>query len=61
MISYLADNWLWIGLVGAFAGMHLSGRGCGMHGGNHGGKHSHGAAGDSTLNGDSTSNNDSRV
>ena len=39
MIDFLAANWLWIVLIGAFLWMHSRGGGCGMHGNHrHGGQ-----------------------
>ncbi len=32
MITFLIDNWLWIGLIALFVAMHRGGHGCGMHG-----------------------------
>lgn len=42
MIDFLAANWLWILLIGAFVLMHTRGGGCGMHGSHgHGGHQDH--------------------
>lgn len=32
MITFLINNWLWIGLIALFVAMHRGGHGCGMHG-----------------------------
>lgn len=39
-MDWLANNWVWVGLVGLMLGMHLFGHGHGGHGGGrgHGGK-----------------------
>ena len=43
MLDFLAANWRWIMLVGAFLLMHSRGGGCGMHGSHgHGDHSSHG-------------------
>lgn len=31
MVEFLADNWLWIVLAGAFVWMHTGRGGCGSH------------------------------
>lgn len=33
MIDFLAANWLWMVVIGAFLWLHGRGGGCGMHGG----------------------------
>ncbi|MGE4545638.1 MAG: hypothetical protein AB7D06_16220 [Pedobacter sp.] len=35
-MKWLADNWIWVIVIGIFLAMHLSGRGC--CGGGHGGR-----------------------
>ena len=39
VIEFLGTNWLWFVVVGLFVAMHLTGHGCGMHGGHHHGRH----------------------
>jgi hypothetical protein len=44
-MDWLAQNWFWVVLVGAFIGMHLMGGGCGGHGHRRDGGHGGGGCG----------------